>query len=826
MFKRATRLAAIAMAIAAAGCAGSDGSQGPQGPQGTQGTQGLPGQDLTAAAKPETCAFCHNGGTGGLANGASHQAVYDKYVAGGSLAVTTDSVVTGVDSVVTWTFDVTNGGAPVTDLKGLLGTTGTKTFYMGLYDPTASTTAAFSARTVPFGAPAHLSAAPDGQYVVTTMAGTWSPDTTTQPSYVYGYLVANPLNVEPAPSHITLYADVVNFSKTFPVAGSVDGYTSAANVSSCENCHGAPYRKHGYRMASVSGLPDFAACKACHYDSRAGGDADWQVMADDPVSYATSPVSAGQKAKYAYKAKLMNDVHMSHAMEFDYPQSMANCVTCHAGKLPRVTADENFTLETCRSCHPVTGPDSAHVDGARAPALITLMTNPALSYQHANQVANDAVTGVSKLYANASSPASCLGCHATSAAYAPPFSQIHSGYKTGSYLSSAAPYRATGAAVYTAAKNKYSDLFTASVDGATFSGSTLSVTYSATRTAVSDADPAMVGSIAPTLLVGLYGYDTKDFIVDPHTGSVLEWKFGSTANPRFKNSAKTVSGSTVTWTVDVDLSQWSPMFATTVRRAEIAVLPTLTDSTGKITYAINAPSKTFNFAKNAFETFFSPIVDANKCNKCHEALATTFHTPDRTGNVVVCRLCHNVRSGGFHLELQSRSIDSYIHAIHSFQQLDVGVAPSAYGQPTNFTDPVEAMRYGLKSEAIYPMFTLKNCESCHNPGTYDPPANDRSLPGVISGSWTNLTAARGIGAIPSYVTGAGSRACGSCHRAAAIREDVPAGVVINGAAVAGNPNAANDLTMDVQHGGDGGYILDYTSSALDAAIAKVQAFFK
>ena len=32
----------------------------------------------------------------------------------------------------------------------------------------------------------------------------------------------------------------------------------------------------------------------------------------------------------------MNDVHMSHAMEFPYPQSMSNCVTCHEGKLDTV----------------------------------------------------------------------------------------------------------------------------------------------------------------------------------------------------------------------------------------------------------------------------------------------------------------------------------------------------------------------------------------------------------------------------------------------------------------------------------------------------------
>ena len=42
----------------------------------------------------------------------------------------------------------------------------------------------------------------------------------------------------------------------------------------------------------------------------------------------------------------MNDTHMSHAMEFPYPLSMSNCVTCHEGKLDVVLADENFTMTT------------------------------------------------------------------------------------------------------------------------------------------------------------------------------------------------------------------------------------------------------------------------------------------------------------------------------------------------------------------------------------------------------------------------------------------------------------------------------------------------
>ena len=72
------------------------------------------------------------------------------------------------------------------------------------------------------------------------------------------------------------------------------------------------------------------------------------------------------------------------------------------------------------------------------------------------------------------------------------------------------------------------------------------------------------------------------------------------------------------------------------------------------------------------------------CNNCHDALADTFHSPDRGGNIVVCRLCHITKDAGSHLEMQSRSIDSYAHGIHSFQPFDIG--------DIDFTDPVEAMR--------------------------------------------------------------------------------------------------------------------------------------
>ena len=97
----------------------------------------------------------------------------------------------------------------------------------------------------------------NGQYTLTQTARAFSPELSN--AEVYIYVAKGKLATE----GMQLYSDVANAGKAY---GDVATYVSTANVSACENCHGAPYRKHGYRMATVSNLSDFAACKACHYD--------------------------------------------------------------------------------------------------------------------------------------------------------------------------------------------------------------------------------------------------------------------------------------------------------------------------------------------------------------------------------------------------------------------------------------------------------------------------------------------------------------------------------------------------------------------------------
>jgi OmcA/MtrC family decaheme c-type cytochrome len=257
---------------------------------------------------------------------------------------------------------------------------------------------------------------------------------------------------------------------------------------------------------------------------------------------------------------------------------------------------------------------------------------------------------------------------------------------------------------------------------------------------------------------------------------------------------------------------WADMLADgRVKRAEIGFMPWLgvivgqkdthaNGETDDTVYALNAPSRTFDLVANAFDDAYYPeIVTVAGCNTCHDALATTFHSPDRGGSLKICRLCHVPSSGGSHLEMQSRSIDSYVHAIHSFQAFDPG--------DIDMTDPVEKVRYEHHIEHTYPNFSITNCESCHTAGSYNVPDQSKSLPGVLSKADT-LPGGRNIGAVPSYITGPATRACGACHRAHMINED-----------------NAGGLAAFNQHTRSNGYLLEAVTGLYDMVVAEIMGIF-
>ncbi|MBF0471890.1 MAG: hypothetical protein HQL48_11040 [Gammaproteobacteria bacterium] len=730
---------------------------------------------MAKAVEPESCVVCHS--DAGMAN---HQAEYDKYADASTLTLAIDSVASTANGDGTFTsvmtFTITQDGMayPYSDLSRL----NQKRFYAMDYD---SATGRFgdaggNGSTSRYREDTAVSLG-GGKFTVTAPAIPFAPEQTS--AEVYGYIGTGVLETE----GMTLYSDIASAGKSYNGA---DSYTSPANVAGCEKCHGTPYMKHGYREAKVGGLADFAACKTCHYDNRNGGHEDWQILVDNPLRYAEiaagSEITTAEETQYAYKANLMNDVHMSHAMEFPYPQSMANCATCHEGKLATVLSDDNFVYETCKSCHAVNG-DENYTDSHRAPALKAVWNKSGFDHESVTGSCNNS------------------SCHKSGGVSgAPTFSEIHSGYNSTIYADGNG--------------TRYSDLFTVTIDEAYFSSNNLNVKFSATKK--QEISTLNAADIVPTLLVGLYGYNTKDFIVAAHGrdddgNRLLEFQIdGVTENPRFT----VVAASGGMWEVNVDLSMWSSMIADgSIKRAEIGVMPALGvvgtpdsrsngESDDKLR-ALDAPSRTYDLSNNVFDdSFFSDIVKVDGgCNVCHDALSTTFHSPNRSGNITICRICHVGSSGGSHLEMQSRSIDSYVHAVHSFQAFDT--------DDVDFTDPVEAVHYDHHVEHTYPNFTIKNCESCHNPGTYEVPDQSKSMPGILSGSYEVTGRDRNIGTVASVVTGPGARACGACHRAHAINED-----------------DAGKLIALNQHTSTNGYKVENDDGVWDSVVKTIMTMFQ
>ncbi|MCO4812592.1 MAG: hypothetical protein KC572_13380 [Gammaproteobacteria bacterium] len=745
-------LVVTAFAFVLSGCEGSDGAAGAAGATGAAGPVGPPGpagpvpdvvQKAIDAAEVESCGTCHDGVGGG------HQDIYTRYSDASAFELTFDaftSVNNGGLFDVTLDFTILKNGVPFTDFDAL----DQNRFFVDRYDGT--TGEFFEA----FNSLGGAVMGEPGQYQVSRTGMTYDPTVSGQ---VYGYIAQGPLFVHdspsselPAGSHVHLYDDVANAAIAFGdlIPTDPDTYDSPANAEGCEKCHGSPYLKHGYRAVQVDGLPDFAACKVCHNDDGNGGHTDWQYMVDEPFNWATG---VAETADYSYFRNIMNDVHMSHAMEFPYPMSMSNCNTCHEGKLTRVLDDTQFTAETCKSCHPVQGLDAWPEDAGttlegmyaqplRAPALEFLWTKAGVDTFH-------------------NADLNCGACHGLDGFSS--FSDLHTGYDDH---------------IYNDAGTKFAELNTASIDSVSMAGNLLTVDFSA-----SNAD------IVPELLVSFYGWDSKNFIVASHTsdgstlcldrrgnpgGCRMEFAPGDT-NALF---TETDTLDPLTYSVTLDIAAYVPTAFLTddiptliangvVKFAEITITPEL--ELGGQDVVLKAVGTTFDLGGSVLVADYfkgaNATVSIEKCNVCHDSLASTFHDGSgRAGDgIEVCKNCHVTTRAGSHIEMASRAIDSYVHAIHSFQPFDLDDVAAA-------NDPVFDARNEQHINHTFPNFTIRNCEACHLAGTYNVPDQSKSMPGVIRASWD--IADRNIGAVPEYVTGPASRACGGCHRADLINADL------------------------------------------------------
>ncbi|MFC2016734.1 hypothetical protein ACFLUF_03365, partial [Chloroflexota bacterium] len=582
---------AIGLAVFVASCAGPAGAP----------------KVVTVATRTESCAVCHDEA------GDKHQASYDELYQDGGIKVTNLNYSFSTPDSHKVTFKMTKAGVPI-DAQEIEN--------LAIYFvPYTGTSFQFEPAAERLALKGDLTYDGAGVTTSTLVNGDYS-----DLSKVNGLIVVYGRDESVGRLPARVYQSKYLYAALIETGTGVD-YVSTANDDGCVKCHTDPYAKHGYILAQVNNdaTTDFYTCKACHLDNGTGGHLEWQLLVDDPVKAVEwlgsdedlSIFTSAQLDLYAYETSLMNDVHMSHAMEFPYPQSMTNCVTCHEGKLDVILAADNFNMNG----------DEEH--GTAELALNTIIP--------------PAIHGSMDL-----DTVDCASCHG--------FSTIHSGYDD---------------MIYTADGKRYSDAITVRIDSASLSGNNLTIDISAAGTAgaLDSAD------IVPELMIGLYGYDTKDFIVNGHDrydssgNGVISRADGDLPKGAYEVGTEhayftTVSQAAGAWTVTADLSEWADMIKdSTIRRAEIAVLPMLENADGE-EVAINAPSRTFGLDTNKFnDDFYSPIVKvADGCNNCHEALGTTFHTPDYGGNIVVCRMCHVGLVGGSHLEMQSRSIDSYVHA--------------------------------------------------------------------------------------------------------------------------------------------------------------------
>ena len=758
------------LAFAFSGCegdtgpAGATGPQGPEGPEGPQGDQGE-GTDAVekalANANVESCNVCH-GGAGGY-----HQAAYDEAFSSDFLLTidTVTSVGLAAPYTLTINFSIDYMNAPFIADPTIADEWVTKLFFaISHWDATAE---AFQLVGNPFdevaGITGPITNNNEGTYTLTASVdydiNSWDS------GGIVGKLGDGDITASwpDAPtSHFNVYDDLSHDAINVGAGPLGAAYTSLANVEGCEACHGKPYRKHGNYEASVAGAPDFTYCKSCHYDDRAGGHEDWQWMVDDPAAWAAfdAPgVPPELEATYAYNANVMNVTHMSHAMEFPYPMSMSSCVTCHEGNLTAILDDSSFAPETCKSCHPVngvnawpegdvTGDAGDYYQANRAPALEYLWTEAGVDSFHNGDLTT------------------CTQCHGTDGISS--FSDHHTGYdKT----------------VYDATGTTYTALAGVAIDDITISGDLITVDFSSLDTTVN-----------PTLAISFYGWDSKHHIVPAHerdsndacvssrgtVGCNIEWEPGST-KPFFTEDPASIPGD---WRVTFDMTGFRPyktdtipnlIAAGVIKMAEITIIPEL--EVGGVDVNVDAVSTAFELGTSVIDdNYFAgteATVDIAKCDGCHENTGVLIHRGGgRYGDSMqACKVCHNPTFDGGHLEMQSRSIDSYVHAIHAFQAFDEDDVYN-FEDPATAPDPVEVKRNEMHKTHTFPNFTSLSCEGCHLAGTYEVPNQALSMPGVQSPSWDfDDPDHRLIGTVPDMVQGAASRACGSCHRAAFIKAD-------------------------------------------------------
>lgn len=185
------------------------------------------------------------------------------------------------------------------------------------------------------------------------------------------------------------------------------------------------------------------------------------------------------------------------------------------------------------------------------------------------------------------------------------------------------------------------------------------------------------------------------------------------------------------------------------------------------------------------DTVRRSVVDNDKCFKCHDLIV--FHGGSRTYNTQLCIVCHNpnLSSSGRGASVANLSTTERAKMVAAGVDPDV---PANYPEASNnFKDMIHGIHAGSKRAAdgapyqfvrdrgasgVY-MYdwskvkfpgVLKNCESCHIPGTYSTiPANTLATNQVTLGGGTVAANRASVPNTADMVIPAYTATCLSCH---------------------------------------------------------------
>lgn len=515
----------------------------------------------------------------------------------------------------------------------------------------------------------------------------------------------------------------VNETYSFiPATGATSGFDERLIVKTdtCNNCHG-DLAMHG------GGRKEAQYCVTCHnpgtVDANSGHTVDFKVMIHKIHRGASLPsvLAGGDYIIYGYRNRPhdYSDVH--------FPQSIQNCSTCHDADDEATPQARNWierpSLEACGSCHDdvdfAQGVDGGHAGGA--------------------------VTDNSE----------CSTCHA-------------SGRIAGSVDESHA--RPVLAHV---GKYEFQIISVSNTGPGEFPSVTYAVVDPSNGNAAYDfSEPVWTGSAR----VGIdFAWDTRDYHNKdsgraPATVLSLNGKAGT---PNGDGTFTIVSG--------------TPVPADATGSGAIAMEGrALGDFDGDGTHSDTVPIK--GVVEFFAITDMEPqprreVVDTQKCLTCHgEYDALAFHGGNRTDNVQLCVMCHNpnntdlamrptdpdgtnneVNTAAYDgLEEQTIDFKYMIHAIHGASKRETPFV--AYGYGNNSHD----------FSGVHFPGQLRNCETCHNPGTYELPLASSVL-ATTTDTGATVAASSRFGtqnftpAGPAFDhsddlnIGATAAACSSCH---------------------------------------------------------------